>query len=536
MEGADCIVVNGTIHTMDPARPVVAAVAIAGGRIVALGSEDDVRSHVKAGSPVLDLCGQCAIPGLTDAHVHLLSYGLSLEQVDLTGVRSSAEAAQRVGAHAAALPPGEWVVGRGWDRNLWPQGDLPTRWTLDEVAPANPVALGSKDGHGMWVNSAALREVGFDAATEDPEGGRIVRDGETGEPTGLLLEQAADAVSLCIPPAGPAALRRAALAAAERALRLGLTGVHNCEGGRETAALAALWQEGKLGLRVYALVAREALEAAIETGLCSGLGDEWLRVGHLKLFADGSLGSRTADMIDPYEGEAANRGVAVLESGPLRAAIERAARAGIAPAVHAIGDRANRRVLDVYSETWSAWAGRGLRPRIEHVQLLSEADVPRLAQMGVVASMQPIHATSDMQMAEAHWGARCRWAYAWRSLLCAGTVLAFGSDCPVETLDPLAGIHAAVTRQRPDGTPAGGWRPEESLTVEQAVRAYTWGAAYAAGEESIKGSLEVGKVGDLVVLSDDIFRMPPAGIREVRVLATVCGGRLAYTTGDLRAA
>lgn len=533
---ADLVAVNGTIYTLDPARPVAGAVAIAGGRISAVGSEGDVRPYWDASTQVLDLGGQAAVPGLTDAHVHLVSYGLSLEQVDLTGTRSVREAVERVRARAGAAAPGEWVTGRGWDRNLWAPPEPPTRHDLDAVAPANPVALGSKDGHAMWVNTAALRALGLDSATADPEGGRIVRDARTGEPTGILLEQAIDEVWRRMPRPGREALRRAAASAAQRALSLGLTGVHNCEGGPEMAALAELWQERALGVRVYALLARESLDAALEVGLCTGLGDEWLRVGHLKLFADGSLGSHTADMLEPYEGEGANRGVPVLESEELQSLVERAARGGIAAAVHAIGDRANRRVLDVYERTRPTWSARGLRPRIEHVQLLTAQDLPRLAALGVVASMQPIHATSDMDMAEAYWGERSAGAYAWRSLLSAGTVLAFGSDCPVETLDPLAGIHAAVTRQRPDGTPAEGWRREQRLAAAEALRAYTWGAAYAAGEEAIKGSLEPGKVGDLVVLSDDILRVSPAAIREVRVLATVCGGRLAHTTGDLRVA
>jgi len=276
------------------------------------------------------------------------------------------------------------------------------------------------------------------------------------------------------------------------------------------------------------MIAKENLDAAVRLGLRTGFGDEWLRIGHLKLFADGSLGSRTADMLDPYEGEPDNRGIALLEGDEMPAVIEAAARAGIAPAIHAIGDRASRRVLDALERTRALWAGARLRPRIEHVQLLAGGDVPRLAEIGVIASMQPIHATSDWLMAEAYWGRRCAGAYAWRSLARAGTVLAFGSDCPVESIDPLAGIHAAATRQRPDGSPPGGWYPGECLTVEQAVQAYTRGAAYAAGEEQTKGCLAPGMAGDMVVLSEDIFRMDPREIAGTRVVTTVCGGRIVY--------
>jgi predicted amidohydrolase YtcJ len=529
---ADLIVTNGTIHTMDPGRPIVDTLAIAGGRVVALGAEALDWAGPK--SVRLDLGGRAAIPGLTDAHLHLVWYGLSLQQVDLTGVRSPAEAAERVRARAGALPAGEWLLGHGWDRNLWSPPDLPGRAVLDRVAPARPVALRSKDGHVLWLNSQALAALGIGATTVDPQGGVIVREGPGGEPTGTLLEQAADDAWAGIPRPGRQGLRQAVLDAGERALSLGLTGVHNCEGSHELAACLDLWREGALPLRVYALLPREGLDLALGLGLQSGFGDSWLRIGHLKLFADGALGSHTADMLAPYEGEATNRGVTVLDDEALRGIVERAARAGIAPATHAIGDRANRRVLDVYAQTRPLWAAAGLRPRIEHVQLLAPGDLPRLAELGVVASMQPIHATSDMDMAEAYWGERCAGAYAWRSLLDAGTPLAFGSDCPVESLDPLAGIHAAVTRQRPDGTPVGGWRREEALTVWEAVRAYTWGAAYAAGEEGEKGSLAPGRVGDLVVLSDDIFRVAPEALSQVRAVATVCGGRVAYTTGEVQ--
>ncbi len=531
---SDFVAVNGTIYTMEPAQPRVDAMAAAGGRIVALGDAASVGPHNGPGTQVLDLGGHAAIPGLTDAHLHFVSYGLSLRQVDLTGTHSLEEAIARVRARAGGAPAGEWLTGRGWDRNLWSPPDFPTRQVLDAAAPANPVALSSKDGHALWVNSPALAALRIGAATPDPEDGRIVRDAATGEPGGILLERAVDEAWTRIPKPGPQALRQATLAAAERALALGLTGVHDCEGGPEMAAFVGLWRERALPLRVYAHIARENLDAAISMGLRSGFGDEWLRIGHLKLFADGSLGSRTADMLQPYEGEPANHGVAVLEGEALHDMVDRAVRAGIAPAIHAIGDRANRRVLDVYAATRPFWMAGGLRPRVEHVQLLAPADLPRLAALGVVASMQPIHATSDIDMAEAYWGTRSVGAYAWRSLLDAGTVLAFGSDCPVETLDPLAGIHAAVTRQRPDATPPGGWRPQETLTVYDAVRAYTWGAAYAAGVEDLQGTLAVGKVADLVVLSDDIFRSAPQAICTTRVLATVCGGRLAYSSGDLR--
>ncbi|MDI7277695.1 MAG: amidohydrolase, partial [Anaerolineae bacterium] len=428
--------------------------------------------------------------------------------------------------------PGQWIVGRGWDRNLWSPPGFPSRTALDAVSPLHPVALDAKDGHALWLNSAGLKALGVDEAMAERWPGQVLRHGTDGEPAGILLEDAAEEARQRLDRAVPSDLRRAILAATEVAHRLGVTGVHDCEGGAELAAFLELWCQQALQLRVYMMIPRENLEAAERLGLRTGFGDEWLRIGHLKLFADGSLGSRTADMIEPYEGEGPNRGFALLEGGELRAIVERAARAHIAPAIHAIGDRANRRVLDALASCQPIWSEAGLRPRIEHVQLLAPADLPRLAQLGVIASMQPIHATSDWLMAEAYWGERSAGAYAWRSLLRAGTRLAFGSDCPVETLDPLAGIHAAVTRERPDGSPPGGWRAGERLTVHEAVHAYTRGAAYAAGEEGLKGSLTPGMVGDLVVLSEDIFRISPRDLLQTRVLATVCGGQLVYSAGD----
>ncbi len=526
---ADLVILNGRIYTMDPEQPMVEAVAMASGWVMACGDTETVRACVGPHTTVLDLAGKTALPGLTDAHLHFAAYGLALQHVDLTGVRSAGEAAERVRARAAQTPAGQWIEGRGWDRNLWTPPDFPTRELLDVAAPRHPVALSSKDCHALWANSLALHRLGINASGVDPTGGQIRRDPRTGEPTGILLEDAAAMALERMGPPDPQALRQAILVAAAHAHRVGLTGVHDCEGGNEMAAMMALWSERALPLRVYMLIPRDGLDAAVRLGLRSGFGDAWLRVGHLKLFADGALGSHTADLYEPYEGEPGNCGVTVLDDEALHRLVERAAQAGIAPATHAIGDRANRRVLDAYQATRDLWQGQGLRPRIEHAQLLQRQDIPRFAQLGVIASMQPIHATSDMDMAEAYWGRRCEGAYAWKSLLAAGAVLAFGSDCPVESLDPLAGIYAAVTRQRPGGAPAGGWRAAERLSVYEAVRAYTWGAAYAAGEERIKGSLGVGKVADLVVLSQDIFHVPPEALLDTRVQYTICGGQVVYS-------
>jgi predicted amidohydrolase YtcJ len=525
---ADCVVVNGSIHTMNPEQPLAAVVAMAHGRVVAVGDDAAAREWIGPRTEVLDLKGRTALPGLTDAHLHFVAYALSLQQVDLLGVRSPEEATRRVEVQVAQKPAGEWVLGQGWNRNLWPNPAFPRREWLDAIARGHPVALASQDMHSLWVNSLALERLGIGAEACACPVGQILRDTETGEPTGMLLEGAAAMALSRVGLPGSETLRRAVLQAGQRVQAMGLTAVHDCEGAAELSAFMDLWREEALPLRVYMMLPRENLDAAIALGLRTGYGDAWLRLGHLKLFSDGSLGTRTADMLEPYVGEGTHRGMETLDSATLMDLTERASRAGIAVATHAIGDRGNRRVLDVYERTRPLWAARGLRPRIEHVQIVDDADLGRLARLGVIASMQPVHATSDMHMAEAHWGPRCTTAYAWRSLLQAGTHLAFGSDAPVESPDPLAGIYAAVTRKRADGTPPGGWRPEQCLSVEEAVYGFTLGAAYASSEEREKGSLEEGKVADLVVLSEDIFRGSPDALRDARVLTTVLGGRVVH--------
>jgi hypothetical protein len=400
------------------------------------------------------------------------------------------------------------------------------------VAAGHPVALEDKSHHATWVNHRALELAGITAATQDPPGGEIVRD-ESGQPTGILLETAAELVQRLIPEPGVNTLVEALRQGMARAQRLGLTGFHDPGNPRALAALQVLRARGEMGLRALMHIPAECLDAAIQLGLRSGLGDEYLRIGAVKLFADGALGPQSAHMLAPYEGTASHTGIPTLQPKELCNLIQRARCAGLSVAVHAIGDAANRNVLDAIERAQSRISDSEFRPllpdRIEHVQLLHPDDVPRLARLGVVASMQPIHATSDMEMAERHWGRRCDLSYAWRSLLDHDTRLAFGSDCPVETLDPLAGIHAAVTRRRADGSPGcEGWIPAQRLAVAEAVRAYTRGAAYASGEGRLKGSLSPGKLADLVVLSRDIFTIDPMEIPETRVQMTVFDGKIVW--------
>ncbi|MBC7235274.1 MAG: amidohydrolase [Chloroflexi bacterium] len=529
--GADLILYNGSVRTMDPACPTAQAVAVAGKRILAVGKNEEVLSLAGPGVRLLDLGGCSLLPGFEDAHLHLCSHGLALTQVDLGEARSLEEALARLERQAAKRPAGAWLRGRGWNHNSWPKPVQPTRYDLDRVVGERPVALVSKDGHALWVNSAVLRLAGISRHTPDPPGGEILRDA-SGEPNGILTEKAQALIWRHVPEPDAEAMEAAARAALADAARHGITALHNCEGPAALAALRRLQEADALTARVWHMIPMEYLDQARALGLRSGFGDEMLRLGHIKMFADGALGSGTAEMLAPYEDWPDRRGVAATSSAELWEAIVASLRAGLAPAIHAIGDAANRRVLDLYARAYEkgllAALPHGLRPRIEHAQLLTPEDIPRLGQLGVVASMQPIHATQDMAMADLHWGKRARWGYAWRSLLERGAILAFGSDCPVETLDPLAGLYAAVTRRRADGTPPGGWYPEEALTLDQALEAYTRGSARACGQLASRGSLAPGKLADLVVLSRDLYAGPAEAWPDIKVRLTLVGGRIVW--------
>ena len=532
---ADLVLYNGRIYTMDQARPQARAVAVVGNRIAAIGDDAQIMSLLTPGGEAIDLGGRTVVPGLTDGHVHFVGYALRLTRLDLAGIESRAEAIRLVGERAQTARPGEWLLGGGWDRNLWKDTSFPAKEDLDNVAPRNPVALSSKDGHSLWANSQALARAGITAETHSPPGGEIERQPGTGEPTGILKERAERLVTDVIEGPSLEAIKAALKVATFNAHRAGITGIHDCEDERAFAAFQDLSKEGELSLRVLMHIPAENLDHAIGLGLRTGFGGKNLRVGGVKIFADGALGTRTAAMLAPYQDEPRNQGIEVTPKEEMRELVSKASRAGISAAIHAIGDRANRDALDILEECRQFGQGVDLRHRIEHVQLLHPTDIPRLAQLGVIASMQPIHATSDMDMVQRHWGEeRGRGAYAWRSLLDAGTKLVFGSDSPVEPLDPLAGIHAAVTRRRPDGSPGPeGWHCGERVTVDDAVRAYTIIAAYASGEEQERGSISPGKLADLVVLSQDIFTISSMSILDTEVVATMLGGQFVCGGGAL---
>jgi predicted amidohydrolase YtcJ len=530
----DLLFHGGPIHTLDKARPRAEALLVRGERIVAVGSEAEIRPLLAPGYQDVPLRGRAVVPGLTDAHIHLLWTGLGRLSIDLDGVASLQEALERVRQHADRLPQDVWVRGHGWNHALW-EHRWPSAADLDRVTGGRPALLSRKDGHSIWANSRALELAGIDRDSSDPGGGNIGRD-EHGEPTGIFFENANDLVYAVVPDYTWEERREALRSIIIECNRRGLTGVHIPESSDTLALLRELRERDELTIRALWHLPYRQLDQAIDLGLRSGLGDEWVRIGGVKIFADGSLGSCTCHMLAPFTGSASNYGIPTVPEEELRDAVRRADRAGIAVAIHAIGDRANRTVLDAV-EACARSANRGisgdsLRPpilphRIEHAQHLDPADVPRFAALHVGASMQPIHATSDWQVAERLLGSeRSAWSYAWRPLLDAGAVLAFGSDAPVETLDPWAGLHAAITRRRADGEPPDGWHPELALSLQDALAAYVTGPALLSGETELKGNLSPGKLADLLVLETDPFAVEPQSLWQMGVDMTVVGGKV----------
>src|SRR2546428_1493652 len=519
---------NGRIYTLEPSSSLAEALAVRDGRIAAIGRSADLRDSC-SGFRRVDLGGRTVVPGFVDSHIHVPSFGLSLHLVDLTGTRSLVEAVGLVAVAVRRARPGTWVRGRGWNKNAWPEERFPAKDDLDPISPEHPVALSSRDGHLLWVNSAALRLARIDQRTPNPSGGEISRDGR-GHPNGLIKEDAKQLIWKVMPPVDDETIEQGILTAAEALHRLGIVGVHSFvgtegyEGAPAFAAYQRLHGRAALKLRVWTTLPVQALDAAAGAGTRTGFGNEWLRVGPVKIFADGTLGSQTASMLEPFDGQTGNTGIAVYTREELADLVARAVGGGFWCAIHAIGDRANRWVLDAYEAHAGASTRLGARHRIEHVQLLHPDDLSRLARLRVGASMQPIHATSDRDIADRHWGRRNQYAYAWRSLLGYGTALAFGSDAPVETPDVLQGVYAAVTRRRA-GEPGGvSWHPQEALTVDEAFRAYSVGAAYASGQEDSGGALAAGEMGDFFGLPAELLPAAPLTPLNTPAEAAVAGG------------
>ena len=531
---ADLIVTNARIYTVDPSRPFVEAMVVANGRVVFTGPARAAMTYRGSSTRVLDADGQTIIPGMIDAHVHLLGLGTALRTVDLVGTTSYDQIIQRVAARAKEVPAGTWITGRGWDQNDWGDTRFPSHEALSRAVPNHPVYLTRVDGHAALVNAAAMKAAGLTAAAQDPTGGRIVR-GTGNEPSGVLVDRAMGLVARAIPAASKEETRAATRAAIRETNKWGLTGVHDAGVGRNVIdVFEELAKEGQYSLRNYVMVANDdaAIDHYLGRGPQSGLYDNRLWIKAIKISADGALGSRGAALIEPYSDEPANRGLITIPEGRVKSVAVKALGKGFQVNVHAIGDRANRVVLDEMEAALRDVPVADHRFRIEHAQIVNSEDIPRFGKLGVIPSMQASHQTSDMYWAGNRIGpVRLLGAYAWRSLLNSGVIIPNGSDFPVEHVNPLISFHASVARQDANDYPAGGWFPEQRMTRDEALKSMTIWPAYASFMEKEVGSLEPGKLADFVILDQDIMRVPNEMILRTRVLATYLGGKPVYERG-----
>ena len=528
---ADLVVTAGRIYTADAARPQVQAIAVRGGRIVFAGSAREAAVLRGPATRVLDLPGRTVIPGMVDAHAHLLSLGLALRSVDLRGTRSYDEVIARVAERARTARPGEWIVGRGWNQNEWADTRFPSHEALTRAVPDNPVVLTRVDGHATIANARAMQAAGITATTRDPEGGRIERDAR-GAPSGVFVDRAMGLIGRVIPPPSREQRREMVLAAIAETNRWGLTGIHDAGVSAGTIEVyEELARDGRYDLRNYVMASADSvtLARAFQLGPQSALYDGRLWLRAIKISADGALGSRGAALLEDYSDEPGNRGLDLVPASFIESVAERALRAGFQVNVHAIGDRANRTVLDAFAQALRQVPTADHRFRIEHAQVVHRQDIPRFAELGVIPSMQASHQTSDAAMAMNRLGyTRVLGAYAWRQFLNTGVIVPNGSDFPVESVNPLVSFHSAVTRQDANNWPAGGWFPDERMTRDEALYSMTIWPAYAAFMERDAGSLTPGKYADFVVLDQDIMTCAAERILDTQVVMTVLGGRTVY--------
>ena len=521
---------------MDSEKPIVDAVAIYGNRVVAIGSTKEIKSMSRSGTRVIDAHGQLVLPGFNDAHVHFLSGGFQLASVDLRDANTPEEFADRIKRFAEKARPGRWITGGDWDHERWTGAPLPTKELIDRYTPNTPVFVSRLDGHMSLANSVSLKLAGVTRETKDPPGGLIVRDAKTGEPTGVLKDAAMSFVWKVIPQSSFEEKLTAARAATEHAARLGVTSVQDMSAGDDVGVYQTLMGRGELKTRIYAVSPLPSWERLARTGVRAHFGSDMLRIGGLKGFSDGSLGSTTAFFYEPYNDAPNTRGLAgdeMFPEGAMLARVRAADRAGLQVMIHAIGDRANDSILSIYEQLARENGERDRRFRIEHAQHLRPKDMPRFGREKVIASMQPYHAIDDGRWAEKRIGLeRSRTTYAFRSLLDAGAMLAFGTDWTVAPLDPMVTIYAAVTRRTLDGKNPLGWIPEQKISVEQTVRAYTVGSAYAEFAEKEKGTIMPGKLADLVIINSNIFQIEPKEIERARVVMTIMDGRVVYDEAD----
>ncbi len=534
---ASLLLLNGVVYTVNEAQPRAEAVAVSSGKIIAVGTTTELQSKFTS-SHVIDLHGRPVYPGFIDSHAHLEGLGSLLLNLDLTGTTSVEEIQRLVAESAGKAKPGMWIRGRGWDQNQWRHKTFPNHEILDKVAGDIPVYLARVDGHAVWVSKKVLEIAGTTKETPDPEGGKIVRD-KAGNPTGVFVDNAVDIVKEALPDPSEVERTEAILKAVQSCLKVGLTEVHDMGvDGEQIEICRRLIQTGRFPFRVYAAIGGPGplWERYLARGPEIGTYEGRLTVRALKLYADGALGSYGAALIEPYSDDPANRGLTLTSADSIRYHGRRALERGFQVCTHAIGDRANHIVLNVYEELYKANPERSkdARFRVEHAQVLAQDDIARFHQIGVLPMMQPTHCTSDMRWAESRLGpTRIKGAYAWRSLIESGSIVPGSSDFPAESNNPLWGFYAAITRQDRTGWPVGGWYPEQRMTRDEALKAFTiWGAT-AGFEENIKGSIEPGKFADLVVLSNDIMQIDARDILQTTVEMTIVGGDVVYSAGAL---
>ena len=533
----NAVFVNGRVYTAADGQPTASAFSVLGGRFMEVGSDDAVLTAAAAGTQVVDLGGKTVVPGFIDSHAHLLNLGLSLTQVNVTGTQSYEQVVAAVAERAANTTAGNWILGRGWDQNDWEVKDFPNHAALSAATPNHPVSLVRIDGHALLVNAVALARASITAQTPDPPGGKILRDAQ-GEPTGVLIDAAMGLVRAQVPAPSVDEKRAAIRAAVAECIMHGLTEVHDA--GVDGATIA-LYQDmiaaEEFPFRVYAMISSndvETINLYFHSGPLIGYGDGRLTVRCVKVVADGALGSRGAALLEPYADDPGNTGLILVPQDALQELTTRALQAGFQVATHAIGDRANRLVLDAYAAALAAAGlpqkGNDARLRVEHAQIVSPDDFSRFAEMRIIPSMQATHATSDMPWAVDRVGPdRVKGAYAWQRFLKAGVRIANGSDFPVEDVNPLWGFYAAVTRQDRNGQPAESWQPDQRMTRLEALRSFTRDAAFAAFEKDDRGTIETGKRADFVVLSADIMEIPTLEILTTRVVMTFIGGKAIYS-------
>jgi predicted amidohydrolase YtcJ len=526
---ADMVLLNGKIFTVNAARPWAQAVAIRDGKFVAVGKDDEIKKLIGKDTKVIDLGGKLALPGFNDAHLHFANGGLYLLGIDLRPAHDEKEFAHILKEYIYKVPKGEWVTGGNWDHENWPSKKHPRKEMIDPFTPGHPVLVSRLDGHMGLANSLALKLAGITRDTPDPQGGEIIKDRNTGEPTGILRDTAMDLVGKVIPPLSRDKRERAIRAAMRHAQELGVTSVQDNSSADDLQIYQELLRKGELGVRINAWRGADGWADFQRIGITAPQGDPFLRLGTVKLFVDGSMGAGTALFFAPYADDLSTSGLPIHTQAELEELVRSADAAGLQIAAHAIGDKAAAWILDALAKARAANGGRDARHRIEHSQVVRAGDVARFRELGVIASVQPSHCIDDMRWAEKRIGARVRDAYRWASFLQAGVRLAFGTDWDVEPLDPRLGLYAAVTRELSGGGPSGGWHPGEKVSLEQAIEAYTLGPAYAEFQENLKGSIEPGKFADMVVMAKDLFVLEKKAILDTPVAMTILNGKVVFT-------